>query len=57
MAAMRGRNAQECVGGAQLTAIGALSRAKLAVFEWETKQYRPIPVDEQVEVRRHCDWS
>jgi predicted DNA-binding protein with PD1-like motif len=42
--------ARERVGGAQLTAIGALSRAKLAFFEWETKQYRPIPVDEQVEV-------
>ena len=42
--------ARERLGGAQLTAIGALSRAKLAFFEWETKQYRPIPVDEQVEV-------
>src|SRR5262245_15100935 len=41
---------RERVGGAQLTAIGALSKAKLAFFEWETKQYRPIPVDEQVEV-------
>ena len=35
---------------AQLTAIGALSGAKLAYFDWETKQYRPIPVGEQVEV-------
>ena len=32
------------------TAIGALSSAKLAFFDWETKQYRPIPVEEQVEV-------
>lgn len=42
--------AKERIGGAQLTAIGALSGAKLAYFDWETKQYRPIPVAEQVEV-------
>ena len=42
--------AKERIGGAQVTAIGALSKAKLAYFDWETKQYRPIPVDEQVEV-------
>jgi uncharacterized protein len=41
---------KELIGGAQVTAIGALSPAKLAYFDWETKQYRPIPVDEQVEV-------
>jgi predicted DNA-binding protein with PD1-like motif len=41
---------QERIGGAQVTAIGALSGAKLAYFDWETKQYRPIPVAEQVEV-------
>jgi predicted DNA-binding protein with PD1-like motif len=34
----------------RVTAIGALSSAKLAFFDWETKQYRPIPVEEQVEV-------
>jgi uncharacterized protein len=33
-----------------VTAIGALSSARLAFFDWETKQYRPIPVEEQVEV-------
>jgi predicted DNA-binding protein with PD1-like motif len=42
--------AKERIGGAQVTAIGALSSAKLAYFDWETKQYRPIPVAEQVEV-------
>ena len=42
--------ARERLGGAELTAIGAVSREKLAFFDWETKQYRPIPVDEQVEV-------
>jgi predicted DNA-binding protein with PD1-like motif len=41
---------KERLGGAQVTAIGALSGAKLAFFDWETKQYRPIPVEEQVEV-------
>src|SRR5436190_14964954 len=37
--------AKERLGGAQVTAIGALSSAKLAFFDWETKQYRPIPVE------------
>jgi predicted DNA-binding protein with PD1-like motif len=41
---------KENVGGAQVTAIGALSSARLAFFDWETKQYRPLPVEEQVEV-------
>jgi predicted DNA-binding protein with PD1-like motif len=31
-------------------AIGALSRATLAFFDWEAKEYLPIPVEEQVEV-------
>ena len=39
---------KERIGGAQVTVIGALSSAKLAFFDWETKQYQPIPVDEQV---------
>jgi predicted DNA-binding protein with PD1-like motif len=41
---------KERIGGAQVTAIGALSSAKLAFFDWDTKQYRPIAVEEQVEV-------
>jgi uncharacterized protein len=41
---------KERVGGAQITAIGALSRARLAYFDWETKRYQPIEVGEQVEV-------
>jgi predicted DNA-binding protein with PD1-like motif len=40
----------ERIGGAQITAIGALQKAKLAYFDWETKKYQPIAVDEQVEV-------
>jgi predicted DNA-binding protein with PD1-like motif len=38
------------VEAASLTAIGAFSRAVIGYFEWETKQYKKIPVDEQVEV-------
>jgi predicted DNA-binding protein with PD1-like motif len=38
------------VGGAQITAIGAFSSAELAFFDWESKKYLPIAVDEQVEV-------
>jgi predicted DNA-binding protein with PD1-like motif len=41
---------KERLGGAQITAIGALSSAKLAYFDWESKRYQPIPVNEQVEV-------
>lgn len=41
---------KERLGGAQITAIGALSQARLAYFDWETKAYQPIEVREQVEV-------
>jgi uncharacterized protein len=34
----------------QFTAIGAFSRVVVAYFDWNTKQYRNIPIDEQVEV-------
>jgi predicted DNA-binding protein with PD1-like motif len=32
------------------TAIGAFSEAELGYFDWEKKDYDPIPVKEQVEV-------
>jgi uncharacterized protein len=35
---------------AQLTAIGAFSDVVLGFFDWETKEYRKIPLQEQVEV-------
>jgi len=35
---------------AQLTGIGAFSDTMLGFFDWETKDYRKIPVKEQVEV-------
>jgi predicted DNA-binding protein with PD1-like motif len=38
------------VEAASLTAIGAFSGAVLGYFQWETKQYKKIPVGEQVEV-------
>ena len=38
------------VEAASVTAIGAFSRAVLGYFHWETKEYKKIPVDEQVEV-------
>jgi predicted DNA-binding protein with PD1-like motif len=41
---------KEGIEAAQITAIGALSDAKLNYFDWEKKQYQPIPVREQVEV-------
>lgn len=38
------------VEAASITAIGAFSRALLGYFQWDTKQYKQIPVEEQVEV-------
>ena len=40
----------EAISAAQFSAIGALSDATLKYFDWETKKYVDIPVDEQVEV-------
>ena len=34
----------------QFSAIGAFSRVVVAYFDWETKDYRNIPIGEQVEV-------
>jgi|SRR6185312_9444234 len=41
---------KEKIAAAQITAIGALSGAKLNYFDWDKKKYEPIPVTEQVEV-------
>lgn len=41
---------REHIAAAQITAIGALSDAKLNYFDWDKKKYEPIPVSEQVEV-------
>ena len=50
MACLQRFAAEEGLDAASFSAIGAFERAKLAFFEWETKDYLPIPVDEQVEV-------
>jgi uncharacterized protein len=50
MACLQEFAAREKLGAAQITAIGAFSSARLAFFDWERKDYQPIPVDEQVEV-------
>lgn len=34
----------------QFTAIGAFSRVVVVYFDWETKAYHKIPIDQQVEV-------
>jgi predicted DNA-binding protein with PD1-like motif len=41
---------RERITAAQVSAIGALSDAELLYFDWEAKDYRKIPVNEQVEV-------
>lgn len=38
------------LAAAQLTGVGAFSDAVLGFFDWEAKDYRKIPVTEQVEV-------
>jgi predicted DNA-binding protein with PD1-like motif len=38
------------LGASRFTAIGAFRDVTLGYFDWETKQYRKIPVREQVEV-------
>ena len=50
MACLNAFAAKERLGGAQITAIGAFCEARLAYFDWESKQYEPIEVQEQVEV-------
>jgi uncharacterized protein len=41
---------QNEVEAASVTAIGAFHDALLGYFDWQTKQYKQIAVDEQVEV-------
>lgn len=41
---------EEHLTGAHLTALGAFSSAELYFFDWQTKEYDAIPVDEQTEV-------
>ena len=41
---------EQKIEAASITAIGAFERAVLGYFDWEAKDYKRIPVDEQVEV-------
>jgi uncharacterized protein len=41
---------KEEIEAASITAIGALRSAVLGYFDWQTKKYKKIPLDEQVEV-------
>ena len=41
---------EQRISGAQITAIGAFCDATLAFFDRQAKQYKEIPVQEQVEV-------
>jgi predicted DNA-binding protein with PD1-like motif len=50
MACLRQFAAEEGLDSASFSAIGAFERARLAYFDWESKEYMPIPVHEQVEV-------
>jgi uncharacterized protein len=50
MASLQAFADRERLCAAQITAIGALSDVVLAYFDWPSKQYRKIPVREQVEV-------
>ena len=38
------------IGAARLSAIGAFAEVVLGYFDWEKKEYKKIPVREQVEV-------
>jgi predicted DNA-binding protein with PD1-like motif len=50
MASLAGFAAEQQLKATQFTAIGAFSRVVVAFFDWTTKQYRHIRIDEQVEV-------
>ena len=41
---------EQKIEAASIAAIGAFRRAVLGYFEWQSKQYKKIPVEEQVEV-------
>lgn len=50
MAGLRAHAAERGLQAARFTGIGAFQSATLAYFEWSSRTYREIPVDEQVEV-------
>ncbi|MGD9740968.1 MAG: PPC domain-containing DNA-binding protein [Bauldia sp.] len=50
LACLREIAVKEDLDAAQISAIGAFREATLAFFDWETKAYLDIPVNEQTEV-------
>jgi hypothetical protein len=50
MSAISAFAAEQQLRATQFTAIGAFSRVVVAYFDWETKRYQDIPINEQVEV-------
>jgi predicted DNA-binding protein with PD1-like motif len=50
MAMLASFSVEHRLGTSHFTAIGAFSRAVVAYFDWPTKRYRNIEIDEQVEV-------
>jgi predicted DNA-binding protein with PD1-like motif len=50
MAGLEGFAGKEGLAGAHFTAIGAFSRVTLGYFELDKKDYKKIPLEEQVEV-------
>jgi predicted DNA-binding protein with PD1-like motif len=50
MSALRDFAKRENIRAARFTGIGAFSSATMAYFDWESKKYLEIPVNEQVEV-------
>src|SRR5437588_7031499 len=50
MKALTSFAAEQRLGGSHFSAIGAFSRAIVAYFDWPSRQYRQIAIDEQVEV-------
>jgi predicted DNA-binding protein with PD1-like motif len=49
MSSLKAFAQEQKLTAASFTAIGAFQKATLAYFDWETKKYLDIPVDEQVE--------
>lgn len=50
VSAIEGWAREQDVRAASLTAIGAFETCMLGLFEWESKEYLGIPVNEQAEV-------
>jgi uncharacterized protein len=50
MSSLQAVAVQQRLSASHFTGIGALSRAVVAYFDWPSKKYRHIPIDEQVEV-------